>query len=94
VISGGDLVGHGGERYCAEQGTVVLAARSPPHPDLAPDPHLPADTRLWAALQEESGGIWRGCVYDVEGITHVLYLDCVQRRRSLPGASITFASSP
>ncbi len=25
-------------------------------PDLAPDPQLPADSRLWAALQNASGG--------------------------------------
>mgnify|MGYP003393911867 CR=1 FL=1 len=45
----------------------ALAARSP-HPDLAPDPALPDDTRLWAALQQASGGAWGGCVYDVEAI--------------------------
>jgi xylonate dehydratase len=44
-----------------------LAAR-PPRPDLAADPDLPADTRLWAALQNASGGTWGGCVYDVERI--------------------------
>lgn len=66
-----DLVGHDGQRYSPEQGAAVLAARSP-HPDLAPDPGLPADTRLWAALQQASGGVWRGCVYDVERITRVL----------------------
>ncbi len=66
-----DLVGHEGQRYSPEQGAVVLAARTP-HPDLAPDPGLPADTRLWAALQQASGGVWRGCVYDVERITRVL----------------------
>jgi putative YjhG/YagF family dehydratase len=38
------------------------------HPDLAPDPRLPADTRLWAALQNASGGSWGGCVYDVDAI--------------------------
>jgi dihydroxyacid dehydratase/phosphogluconate dehydratase len=66
-----DLVGHGGQRYSPQQGAAVLAARSP-HPDLAPDPGLPSDTRLWAALQQASGGIWRGCVYDVDRITQVL----------------------
>ncbi|GIK71414.1 MAG: dehydratase [Chloroflexota bacterium] len=66
-----DLVGHDGQRYSPEQGAAVLAARSP-HPDLAPDPGLPADTRLWAALQQASGGVWRGCIYDVERITRVL----------------------
>jgi hypothetical protein len=48
-----------------------LAAR-PPHPGLAPDPDLPADTRLWAALQEASGGPWAGSVYDVERIVRLL----------------------
>jgi hypothetical protein len=37
-------------------------------PDLAPDPQFPADTRLWAMLQHASGGVWGGCVYDVEAI--------------------------
>ena len=44
-----------------------LLAR-PIHPDLAPDPRLPDDTRLWAALQNASGGSWGGCVYDVDAI--------------------------
>jgi len=48
-----------------------LAAR-PPHPDLAPDPDLPSDTRLWAALQEASGGPWAGSVYDVDRIVRLL----------------------
>jgi putative YjhG/YagF family dehydratase len=62
-----DLVGEGERRFGPEEGTRVLAARSP-RPDLAPDPHLPADTRLWAALQSAGGGTWGGCVYDVEAI--------------------------
>jgi hypothetical protein len=44
----------------------------PSHPDLAPDPDLPADTRLWAALQNAGGGTWGGCVYDVEAIVELL----------------------
>lgn len=40
----------------------------PVHPDLAPDPRLPDDTRLWAALQNASGGPWGGSVYDVDEI--------------------------
>jgi hypothetical protein len=48
-----------------------LAAR-PPHPNLAPDPDLPDDTRLWAALQEASGGPWAGAVYDVDRIVRFL----------------------
>ncbi|MEJ5197991.1 MAG: YjhG/YagF family D-xylonate dehydratase [Anaerolineae bacterium] len=62
-----DLIGHDGRRYSPEEGAAVLAAR-PPHPDLRPDPDLPNDTRLWAALQNASGGIWAGAVYDVDTI--------------------------
>jgi putative YjhG/YagF family dehydratase len=62
-----DLVGHDGQRYAPEQGAAVLAARSP-HPNLGPDPELPDDTRLWATLQNASGGIWAGAVYDVDTI--------------------------
>ena len=43
-----------------------------PRPDLAPDPALPDDTRLWAALQQASGGTWGGCVYDVDAIVRAL----------------------
>ena len=39
----------------------ALAKRAP-RADLAPDPGLPADTRLWAALQRVGGGTWGGCV--------------------------------
>jgi dihydroxyacid dehydratase/phosphogluconate dehydratase len=44
-----------------------LGSRTP-HPDLRPDPRLPDHTRLWAALQEVSGGTWGGAVYDVDAI--------------------------
>ena len=33
---------------------------------------LPADTRLWAALQAASGGPWAGCIYDVDRIIDVI----------------------
>jgi putative YjhG/YagF family dehydratase len=46
---------------------ATFAAR-PMRDDLHPDPKLPEDTRLWAALQQASGGIWGGCVYDAEAI--------------------------
>jgi dihydroxyacid dehydratase/phosphogluconate dehydratase len=49
----------------------LLASREP-HPDLRPHPRLPDDTRLWAALQEASGGTWAGCIYDVDRIIAVL----------------------
>ncbi|KMY23939.1 dehydratase [Actinobaculum suis] len=53
------------------EGAQVLANR-PSNPDLQPDPDLPADTRLWSVLQDVSGGIWRGCVYDVDKIIETL----------------------
>ena len=54
-------------------GTALLASRTP-HPDLAPDPDLPIDSKLWAALQDASGGPWGGCVYDAEAIIAALKL--------------------
>ena len=63
-----DFVGDGQAVISPEEGARVLAAR-PIHPDLAPDPNLPDDTKLWAALQQASGGTWGGCVYDADSIT-------------------------
>ncbi|ALS21236.1 MULTISPECIES: YjhG/YagF family D-xylonate dehydratase [Paenibacillus] len=65
------FVGEGDTFYTPEEGAEVLARRSP-HPGLAPDPGLPDDTRLWAALQGASGGTWRGSVYDVDRIITLL----------------------
>jgi len=62
-----DLIGENGKRFNSQQGARILAAR-PPHPGLEPAPGLPDDTRLWAALQNVSGGTWGGCVYDVDVI--------------------------
>jgi putative YjhG/YagF family dehydratase len=66
-----DLAGHGGEEFGPERGSAVLAGRSP-RPDLSPNPELPDDTRLWAALQRVGGGTWGGCVYDVDAIVATL----------------------
>jgi len=66
-----DLIGAEGRTFGAEEGARVLAARAP-RPDLAPDPGLPDDTRLWAALQQVGGGAWGGCVYDVDAIVAAL----------------------
>ena len=59
------------EIWGPEEGARVLAAR-PTRPDVQPDPRLPDDSRLWAALQRVSGGPWGGCVYDVERIVAAL----------------------
>lgn len=62
-----DLVGDSAAIHDAAWGTAELAKRSP-RPDLSPDPQLPSDTKLWALLQHASGGVWGGCVYDVDAI--------------------------
>ena len=66
-----DLVGDTAAIHTPDWGTAELAKRGP-HPDLSPDPLLPADTRLWALLQHASGGVWGGCVYDVDAIASAL----------------------
>jgi dihydroxyacid dehydratase/phosphogluconate dehydratase len=67
-----DFVGEGPGRLCSpSEGTAILAGR-PPHPGLAPDAALPADTRLWAALQQAGGGTWGGCIFDVDRIVELL----------------------
>jgi putative YjhG/YagF family dehydratase len=62
-----NLVGDTEEIFGAEEGARRLAARAP-RADLRPHPALPDDTRLWAALVQASGGVWGGCVYDVDAI--------------------------
>ena len=66
-----NLVGERGVAAGIDNGSRILAGRTP-RADLAPDPLLPADTRLWAALQDASGGTWGGSVYDVDAILKVL----------------------
>lgn len=60
-----DLVGDTTGEHGPDWGAAELARRAP-RPDLAPDPALPSDTRLWAMLQHASGGVWGGCVYDAD----------------------------
>jgi len=62
---------------------VELAAR-PIHPDLKPDPRVPTDTRLWAALQHASGGSWNGCVYDADRIIRLLELGMAAENAAPP----------
>ncbi len=66
-----NLVGENGVAKSRAIGSRILADREA-RPDLAADPALPDDTRLWAALQDVSGGTWGGAVYDVESILRVL----------------------
>lgn len=66
-----DLVGHGGQIFGAVKGGRVLAQRKL-RPDLSSDPQIPDDTRLWAALQNASGGTWGGCIFDVDTIIETL----------------------
>jgi putative YjhG/YagF family dehydratase len=61
------LVGENEEAFSPEEGAQRLARRTP-REDLHPDPALPDDTRLWAALVQASGGVWGGCVYDADQI--------------------------
>lgn len=66
-----NFIGDGSRRFSPEEGSAILAQR-PLRPGLQPDPDLPDDTRLWAALQRIGGGAWGGCVYDVDRIVSAL----------------------
>ena len=66
-----NLIGHGDTSFSPEEALAELENRST-HPELAPDPDLPDDTKLWAALQRVGGGTWGGCVYDVDRIAEAL----------------------
>jgi dihydroxyacid dehydratase/phosphogluconate dehydratase len=50
------------------------------HPGLRPDPRVPADTRLWSALQQACGGTWAGCVHDADRIARLLELGLAAER--------------
>jgi putative YjhG/YagF family dehydratase len=66
-----NFVGEDGARLDPAEATRRLEAR-PLRADLRADADLPGDTRLWAALQGVSGGVWGGCVYDVDAILEVI----------------------
>src|SRR5690606_37771519 len=66
-----DFTGAGDRRFPPGEGAALPAPRQPARP-LRPDPDLPADTRLWALLQQAGGGTWGGCVYDVDAIQRAL----------------------
>ena len=66
-----NFIGESGQKFSAEEGAQILAAR-PMRDDLAANPNLPSDTRMWAALQQISGGTWGGCVFDADAICNRL----------------------
>ena len=63
----GDNSGHHGKAW----GTKTLAERKDSE-SLKPHPKIPDDSRLWASLQDVSGGTWGGCVFDVDQIIKTL----------------------
>src|SRR5687768_13510742 len=66
-----NFVGEGGVHAGVEAGERILARR-PSRAGLAADAKRPDDTRLWAALQDASGGPWGGSVFDVDAILRTL----------------------
>ena len=60
-----------GDHAAVTAATAELTARARSE-KLTPNPDLPADTELWAALQSVSGGSWGGCVYDTSRIKEIL----------------------
>ena len=66
-----NVVGENFVELGVEAGSQILEQR-PSRPDLAADPALPDDTRIWAALQDVSGGTWGGAVYDTDSILRTL----------------------
>jgi len=66
-----DFVGTTDAPCSPAEGYAILNDRTA-HPNLTPDSQLPDDTRLWAALQQVSGGTWGGSVYDVDRIIECL----------------------
>jgi dihydroxyacid dehydratase/phosphogluconate dehydratase len=65
-----DFVGEPGRPCTPEEGDAILAERT--SSVVSADPRMPDDTRLWAALQKVGGGVWAGCVYDVDAICEAL----------------------
>jgi xylonate dehydratase len=63
--------GKAGRTFSAEKGARVFKQRAS-RADLAADAALPDETRLWAALQDASGGTWGGCIFDVGSILKLL----------------------
>jgi dihydroxyacid dehydratase/phosphogluconate dehydratase len=72
LLSGSiNFLGTEKKKLSPDQASEVLNSRSS-NPQLDCDPRLHADTKLWAALQNISGGTWGGCVFDTEKIIQTL----------------------
>lgn len=71
LVASVNFVGSIEARLTPKEGAEVLATR-PTMPGLAPHPALPDDTRIWALLQQASGGTWGGCVYDLPSLANRL----------------------
>ena len=69
-----NFVGEEDKKYNPKEASQVLNNRDS-HPQLKAAAELPDDTRLWAALQNASGGTWTGCIYDVDRIIQILELN-------------------
>ncbi len=71
-VRDGDLIEIIVDRNSLEASVNVVEAPDfssrPLREDLKSHPLLPDDTRLWAGLVTVSGGLWGGCVYDVEAV--------------------------
>ena len=59
-------------QYLQPKEASALLANRAQNVKLEIDPRLHLDTKLWAALQNVSGGTWAGCVYDSEKIIETL----------------------
>ena len=66
-----NLVGDHSGNHGKTWGTKTLSERKASE-SLSPHPKIPDDSRLWASLQDVSGGTWGGCVFDVDQIIKTL----------------------
>ena len=66
-----NLVGDHSGNHGKTWGTKTLSERKDSE-SLSPHPKIPDDSRLWASLQDVSGGTWGGCVFDVDQIIKTL----------------------
>ncbi len=62
-----NLVGTQEQPLTPDQAEALLTERDTP-PEFSADEEIPDETRLWAILQQASGGTWGGCVFDVDAI--------------------------